>query len=208
MAAEVRSARTCALCAERKAAVTPAAVTGSHSATIELPAAVVDALHRIATDPGRLTRAWLDRVLGSGVSDVAFAEAVGVMATVITMDTFARGIGSDPPPMNPPVNGEPSRTRPSGAEIHSAWIPTVRPEQSEGELAAYYARWGGAALGVAHIGRAISLSPADQIGFFEIGDVLYVPVELLVDFTWGRAIERAQIELLAATVSASNECFY
>jgi len=208
MAAEVRAARTCSLCAERKAAVTPAAVPQSHEATPDLPAAIVDALHRMATDPGRLTRSWLDRILDAGITDVAFAEAVGVMATVVAMDTFARGIGSDPLTMSPPVAGESSGARPAGSEIHSAWIPTVRPELSEGELATYYARWGGAALGVAHIGRAISLSPSDQIGFFEIGDALYVPVENLVDFGWGRAIARSQIELLATTVSATNECFY
>jgi hypothetical protein len=208
MAAEVRAARKCELCAERKAAVTPAAVKRSHNATPELPAVIVDALHRIATDPGRLTRSWFDGVLESGISDVAFAEAVGVMATVVALDTFALGIASDAPAMKPPAAGEPSGARPTGAEVHSAWIPTVRPELSVGGLAEYYERWTGAALGVAHIGRAISLSPADQIGFFEIGDALYVPVEKLVDFTWGRAIDRSQIELLAATVSATNECFY
>jgi hypothetical protein len=204
MAAEVRAARSCELCGERKAAVTPAAVPRVHDATEELPAATVDALHRIVTDPGRLTRKWLDGVLDAGISDIAFAEAVGVMATV----TFARGIGVDALVMKPAKSGEPSRCRPAGAEVHSAWIATVRPELSEGDLADYYARWSGAALGVAHIGRAISLVPADQIGFFEIGDALYVPIEKLVDFSWGRAIARSQIELLAATVSATNECFY
>lgn len=208
MAAEVRAARSCELCGERKAAVTPAAVPRVHDATEELPAVIVDALHRVVTDPGRLTRKWLDGVLDAAGSDVAFAEAVGVMATVVAMDTFARGIGVDPLVMKPAESGEPSHCRPAGAEVHSAWIATVRPDLSEDDLADYYARWSGAALGVAHIGRAISLSPADQIGFFEIGDALYVPIEKLVDFSWGRAIARSQIELLAATVSATNECFY
>ena len=55
MLAEARAARACALCAERKAALPPYAVAADHDATARLPAPVVDAVQRLATDPRRIT---------------------------------------------------------------------------------------------------------------------------------------------------------
>jgi len=60
IAAEVRASRTCALCHERKAALSPHALAGEHAAAGGLPAPAVEAAHRIASDPGRLTHAWYD----------------------------------------------------------------------------------------------------------------------------------------------------
>ncbi len=72
IAGEVRAAWGCALCRERKAALSPAAVAGAHEAMPALPAVAIDAIHRITTDPGRLTRAWFDGLLAGGLSDAAY----------------------------------------------------------------------------------------------------------------------------------------
>ena len=62
VAAEVRQAGHCGLCAERRAALSPYAVAGSHDHVAALPEAWVEAVHRIASDPGRLTHTWFDEV--------------------------------------------------------------------------------------------------------------------------------------------------
>src|SRR2546425_10533749 len=69
IAREVRAARRCAWCGERKAALSPYAVNVTHDAATDLPPVVVDAVHRVVTDPGRLARRWSDEVIAAGVSD-------------------------------------------------------------------------------------------------------------------------------------------
>ena len=60
MAAEARRRRP-APSAARKA-LSPSAVIGEHVDTGALPPNVVDVVHRIRTDPGRLSRAWFEGV--------------------------------------------------------------------------------------------------------------------------------------------------
>ena len=62
MVESARAATSCSLCARRKAALSPSQVTGTHEDPTVLPLVVVDAIHRIRTDPGRLTRSWFDQV--------------------------------------------------------------------------------------------------------------------------------------------------
>jgi hypothetical protein len=64
-------------------------------------------------------------------------------------------------------------------------------------------------LGGAHIHRALNLVPAEVLGFFDLDAAQYLPDAALRDFGREyRAITHAQIELLAARVSALNQCFY
>src|SRR5262245_32449483 len=65
-----REARTCRLCQRRKQSVSPNSETGGHDNTSALPVGWIDIVHCIATDPGRLTRGWFDRVVG-GASKTA-----------------------------------------------------------------------------------------------------------------------------------------
>ena len=60
---EYRDARTNELDQARKAAISPAAVDGSHAATDQLSAEAMEIVHRVASDPGRLTRAWADQMI-------------------------------------------------------------------------------------------------------------------------------------------------
>src|SRR5437868_14986125 len=59
IAAEARHAPSCALCRRRLEALSPHAVAGRHDAG-SLPEPVLEAVHRIRTDPGRLSKTWLD----------------------------------------------------------------------------------------------------------------------------------------------------
>lgn len=54
IAEEVRVARDCVLCAERKSALSPYSVQGEHAPSTELPVAVVEMVHRLTTDNTRL----------------------------------------------------------------------------------------------------------------------------------------------------------
>src|SRR5262244_2211354 len=67
IAAEVRQAQHCALCQARREALTPAAVEGEHDPSSALPAAV-EVIHRVVTDPERLSRKWCKDILAAGLS--------------------------------------------------------------------------------------------------------------------------------------------
>ena len=58
IARETRAATDRGLCRDRRAALSPRAVTGTrtHTAATGLPEALVEVIHRIRTDSGRLTR--------------------------------------------------------------------------------------------------------------------------------------------------------
>ena len=207
VAAETRAAADCAYCAECKAALSPYRVAGSHRAATDLPENAVEVVHRIATDPGRLSRSWFERAMESGIGDAAFVEMVGVAATVTAVDMFCRAIGIAPHPLPAPLPGEPSRRRPAGARAGPAWVPMLAPEdrtEEESCLDSVYV-----SPDPTFIRRALSLVPEEASGLFDMVDAQYLPGRLIPDVAARhRAIDRAQMELIAGRVSALNRCFY
>ena len=113
--AEARNAMDCALCRRRKEALSPAAVAGTHDSLGELPEIAVEIVHRIRTDPARLTRAWYEGVIEAGLTPEQYVEIVSVVAHTVALDSFAQGIGVSPLPLPRPANGMPARHRPAGA---------------------------------------------------------------------------------------------
>lgn len=203
IAAETRKAGTCLLCRERKAAPSPFAATRKHESHDRLPEAAVDVVHRIRTDPGGLTKRWF-REVRREIADAPYVEIVGVVVTVVGVDTFARGIGALPPPLPAPVEGPPSRIRPAAAKQEGAWVPMISVEDATGDEADLY----GAKAFVPNVRRALSLVPAEARGFAELGAAHYFSIDEMMDVTLRRALTRPQIELLAGRVSALNGCFY
>ena len=206
IAREVRAARRCAGCAERKAALSPYAVNATHSAATDLPPAIVDAVHRIVTDPGRLSRRWADEVKADGTSDAHLVELVSVVCTAMLIDGFARAIGADAPPLPQPVAGEPSRRRPAEAIDEGYFVPTIpyaigsRPELGLYEPNAF----------VPNVGRGLSLVPAAVRSARDLMLAHYMKYEQVVT-DWeprDRPITRSQMELVASRTSAKNDCFY
>lgn len=207
IAQEARAALTCPVCAARKQELSSSAI-GEHSERNGVHQSAVDAVHRIVTDSGRLTESWLRCLLASGVDDVQYVELVGVTATVVMMDTFSTALGHPRPDLPRAEPGEPSHVRPTGARVHSAWLPTVVPEESEGELADFYSCMAMSPFVpgrpdivgfVPLIARALTLVPAEQLGFARFMLAGYVAVYHL---------SPAQREFLAMTVSSFNQCFY
>ncbi len=204
IAAEARNATACPLCRERKAALSPYAIDGEHQSLGVLGAPIVEVIHRVRTDPGRLTRRWFDSVRADGLSDGQYVEIIGVLANIVAVDTFARGIGVEPLPLPEPMDGAPTNYRPAGAKPGPAWVPWIAPEDAGDAEADLYGGTTGA-----HIRRALSLVPDEVRGFFDIVETQYLPGAAMRDFDREfRAIDHAQIELIAGRVSALNGCVY
>ncbi len=203
IAAEARNARRCSLCRERKAALSPNAVQGSHDSQGALPDGAVDVIHRVVTDPGRLSKDWLEQLLAGGLEDTHYVEIIGVIITVVTIDVFCRGVGVPPHPLPSPVDGEPTRRRPESAKMEAAWVPMIAQGKEKGPEADLY-REGD----YPHVGRALSLVPDEVRGMKGLLVAQYVPVHQVIDVRVNRSISRAQMELIAGKVSALNGCFY
>ncbi len=206
IAREVRAARRCAGCAARKAALSPTAGSGAHDAATDLRPAIVDAVHRVVTDPGRLSRRWADQVMAADVSDAHLVELVAVVCTVMLIDGFARTIGADPPPLPEPVAGDPSRARSTEAVDEGYFVPTIpyavgqRPDLGLYEPDAF----------VPNVGRGLSLVP-DAVRTSQdlmLAHYMRYP-QVVTDYQPpDRPISRSQMELVAARTSARNDCFY
>ena len=202
IAAETRRASGCALCRRRKAALSPAAVADAHDARAELPEAVVEIVHRVATDPGRLTESWFRGILAAGLDPEHYVETVSIVVHTIAIDTFARGLGLDALPLPQAQAGEASRERPPGAKPGPAWVPWLDPEEA-GAAELYGGRR------PPNVMKAMSLVPAEVTSFFDLVAHQYQSAAAMRDFSREyRAISHAQIELLAARVSALNRCLY
>ena len=203
--AETRNALTCQLCEDRKNALSPYSVVGEHTHLGELPETVVEIIHRIRTDPSRLTEQWHKSILEQGITDAEYVEIVGVLIRSVAVDTFARAIGVPERPLPDPIAGEPSGYRPKGAKLGLAWVPTLAPEDAnEEEKKMYPGGWK-----APNIRRAMSLVPSEAIGFFDITDHQYLPTETMWKFSEKvRAISHVQIELVASRISILNGCFY
>jgi hypothetical protein len=172
----------------------------------ELPTPAIEAIHRIRTDPARLTRRWLADVLAEALSVERYVELVGVIACTVAVDTFSRGLGRAPLPLPAPLDGVPTRRRPPGAKLGEAWVPWLAPEDARGGADADLYPFDRPA---ANIYKAMSLVPDAVRGFFDLVETQYLPGAVMRDFTREyRAITHAQIELLAARVSALNQCLY
>ncbi len=209
IASEARAARDCGLCAERKAALSPSSVDGSHTGPSDLAPEVVDVIHRIVTDPGRLTRSWYERVLTAGaLNEQRYVELVSVAVRMNALDVFARAIGVESPELPAAAPGAPTRARPASARVEAAWVPQIPSGAAGGDdWAALY----GDRESVPQIGRALSLVPAEVEALNAISRSHYMSIDRVADPSYaepGRALDRTQIELVAARVYAVNECFY
>jgi alkylhydroperoxidase family enzyme len=204
IAAEVRQARRCRLCRARKESLTPAAVAGRHDQLGALPDTAVEAIHRVVTDPGRLSRKWFQALLAAGLSAEHYVELVGTLAAVISIDSFCRGIGVPLHPLPEPLPGAPSHYRPAAAIQEDAWVPMIPVDRATGAEADLY---GGGAVG--NVIRALSLVPDEVRTLHDLSAAHYLPMGQVRDPSASRgALNRLQMELIAGRVSALRQCYY
>jgi len=206
IAAEARRAPGCARCREAKASLSPQAVPGEHDSAGALPAPAIDAAHRLATDPARLSRSWLEKTLAGGLSDGHYVELLGVVVAAISIDSFHRALGLPLEPLPEPLPGEPTRERPACAREGMGFVATIAAKDAVGPYDDLYPK----APIVANVMRAMSLVPDNVRMLRQLSAAHYVPFAIVanVGAETGRALSRSQIELIAGRVSAANECFY
>lgn len=186
---QVRSAATDELDRARRAAVSPNAVTGAHPATEHLSAAAVEVAHRVASDPGRLTRGWAELQI-EALGEEVYTEIVGVAAITSVIDRFHPAVGEPIPALPEPQPGEPARVRPTDVGDVGAWV-----SQTTGPT-------------TANVSRTLSLVPATNVTWRSLVDSHYSRGAEFLDPVWSRALTRAAVELVASRTTTLNECFY
>jgi hypothetical protein len=205
IAQETRQARSCGFCVSRKKALSPYRQAGPHDQDSNLTPAEVDVVHRIVTDSGRITSAWINSLQTEGIDDACYVEMLSVVTQVLVIDDFCLALAISPPPLPAPVPGIPAGVRPLSAKLEGAfvaWIPAG--DQSE-DSKLFSARL------VPNMQRAMSLVPDAVRAAQELMSAHYMPYERVPvyrDGDHGRALSKSQMELLAARVSFLNDCFY
>jgi hypothetical protein len=127
IAKEVRQASSCSLCSQRKAAISPNQIAGVHDSAGGLSDPIVEVIHRVVTDSGRLTKTWFNGIIQQGLAVENYVEIIGTIVNVFSIDEFCRGMGI---PLNElPEAQSGGRRRCMGAHVpqHSRFWSGVRP---------------------------------------------------------------------------------
>ena len=201
VADETRRARGCALCRERKAALSPFAVEGEHDHAGILSPPIVDAVHRVTTDAGRLTESWYRSLLDQGLTAEAYVEVIGIVVLVISVDRFHHAMGLRLEDLPSPLPGKPSGVRPTGVVEGEAWVPMLNGKRAAEEI-------GMKGPAAPFVIRALSLVPSELKAWQDLSAAQYLGPDQMLDLGSPRKISRSQIELVAGRVSLLNECFY
>jgi len=163
---------------------------GLPDAAGRLPEQATQAARSIGADAHKIDADWAKGMIDS-LGDSAYVELGAVVATVSAIDAFCEALGLDHEPLPQPVAGEPDGERLAEAAEAGAYVPMLEP-------------WRGP-----NVGRALSLVPAANTLFFQNVMAMYKSAGCtFFDLEWIGPITRPQAELLAARVSALNECFY
>jgi hypothetical protein len=188
-ALEARDARTNELGQQRRDALSPNAVPGGHEATAELQAEAVEVIHRVASDPGRLTQVWADEMM-TVLGEETYTELVGIAACTAVLDMFAWAMTGDDGQLGDNTAGSPANERPDDVGDVGAWV-----SQTTG-------------TGMANVSRSLSLVPVTNRAWVGLVQALYSRGPEFLDLSWDRALSRPQVELVAARTTAELECFY
>jgi len=171
-----------------------------------LPEAAVYAIHKLIGDLPNVTREWYDETISAeGMSDAHYIELLGVVVHIWSVDEFHRALEIELEPLPDPLPGEPTQIRPTGAKAHGSWPPTVWPDDLDERDADIY----GGADRAANVRAAMSLHPDSVRWLSDLFDAHYLSwIEIQDVQEPFRVLTRPQRELVAARVSALNECFY
>lgn len=186
---ETRAARSHELDLARLDALSPNAVDGRHGPSRELSADANEVVHRIASDPGRLSRSWAEAAIAE-LGEEHYTELVAVTAIVSVLDTYDVATEGELQPLPEPIEGAPSRLRPDDVGDVGAWV-----SQTTGPVRA-------------NVSRSVSLVPVSNATWTDLVTTHYSRGPEFFQVEWDRALTRPQIELVAARTTAAMECFY
>ena len=201
---EVRQAPHCSLCRRRKQALSPTHVDGAHDSVSTLSDTMVEVIHRVVTDPQRLTRAWFDGIIASGLSEDEYVEIIGILVNAFSIDEFCRAIGAPLNSLPEPEPGEPSGYRPANIIDDGAWVsllPNMVDSGPEADL------WNGR---TGYVIRALTLVPDEVRSMLDLLAAHYISYNGIFEFKSSPrgTLSRIQTEILAIRTSALNGCFY
>lgn len=189
-----REAMDCHLCEDRKAALSPNAVEGEHHCSgSRFDPVVVDFIHRVRTDPGRITHK-LFKAVTAVISKEQYIELVGVLNSSVIIDTLHNAMGLGWPSLPDVGRGRPKGVSNTQVVDEGAWVPIL-------DVGANQTVDTGLPR-VPNIARSLGLVPEALNLFF----ATFRPHYALKDIPL--SISQAQAEFVAARVSAMNECFY
>ena len=156
-----------------------------------LPEAAIEAARTIGADAHRIDRAWAESMI-EALGDAAYVELGSIVVTVSALDAFGEALGRGHEPLPDAIeDGTPDGARLDAATDIGAYIPMADPFPGP------------------NVGRALSLVPEANTLFFSNVMAMYGgPSGSFFDLKWDGPLSRPQAELLAARVSALNECFY
>jgi hypothetical protein len=192
----------CSVCLARKEALSPTWVPGPHDHDGALDDDVVDAIHRIATDPSRLDEAWFKALAGSSGP---WVELIGLVALAKAIDSMHLAAGLPFPELPPAVDGEPSRYVPEGLTTDVCWAPTLNPRTVAPRDADVFPE-----RIPSNVGRTLTSVPDAWRLMNGLLAEAYVPFHKVANAGYdpGRTLRRPQMEAIATRVSLQNECFY
>lgn len=193
MVETARAAVSCDICQRRKEALSPYSISGHHDGPQTLHEAIIDLIHRLRSDPGRLTKTWFDSVTAHHVSAQQYVEIVSVVTTSVIIDTLHQALGLELAAVPEASPGEPRGAFNAAAVDIGGWVPVLDAPE---DLADH------GLPGVPNIVRSMGLVPSAVDLFF----TAFRPHYSLSDIHL--SISQAQAEFVAARVSSINECFY
>ena len=172
---------------------------------VEISAVARRVVNRLAITPEDMDQAFYNQAIEDGLSDSEYVEIVGLVARFTCFDIFARGVGIPLRPLPSPQPGSPSLKRPSTAVLEKSWVPTIPNFPEGGEIAkALFGPW------QPYIMRGLSLVPDEFSAHYDLEEIQYMPSAHFLEFDYQHhdGLTRPQVEIVAARVSALNECFY
>lgn len=160
---------------------------GARHAAAALPQRAVDAATVIASTPGQTSEGWVSDVC-EAIGELPYVELVGIVARVAAIDTFHRLAAWPLTALPEPEPGEPTHEPPpEGARKNRTWVSMVMPSAP----------------------FVLGAVPSALTAMNDLTDVLYMPMNEMSDPDWRRGeLHRTQVELVAASTSHVNECFY
>jgi hypothetical protein len=150
---------------------------------------IVDTVERVAVEAGSISRGWATAVIAE-LGEAPYAELVAVVAMIVPIDRACRLLGRDVEPLPKPVPGAATGERADETVDIGAYLPAA------------------AGFGGPNVAKSLSVAPTANLMRLGVVRALYSG-DRFGDLRWDDgALNRPQVELIAARTSALNECFY
>ena len=174
---------------------------------IDLPSGTLKLIEMVSCEAEKIDKHFYLELVSNGLLAEQYVEIVGLVTRAMSVDTFCRSLGLSMCLLADARDGVPSKQLPDTATIDHAWVPIIPAGPKGGAPAqALY----GETDFVANIFSALSLVPDEASGVMQLGQTQYVEARDFQNFKFFRDenFSRAQLELVAARISALNNCFY